>query len=438
MSKNKKLGRGITDLLEQKRQQEEEEKRRLEQEAERMKTTVSSADGNAEIREPQRFGEGKAESSADSMESADDDQPFQYSRPGIFSDVSDAAFETEEIAVSGNEKNGTFLEEGKPAVFDLKASDGPAPKTLMDFVPEEERDAIPGRPQSAPVSPVSGNAESAAESAAVDRIYNISVSLVDSNPWQPREIFQAKEIAELAESIRIHGLLQPIVVREVKNRYQLIAGERRFRAAMKLNWTQVPVTIVDATDREMAELALIENIQRKDLNPIEKAVSFQKYLEENHCTQEELARRLQIDRSTISNLVRLLSLPEEIQQMVTEEKLTQGHARSLLSLTTTQDQTAMAHRIADEKLSVRQTEQIVSDWKAKPIAERRQESIARVPAPAGKEKKEKSAYILDLERQLQDALDLKVKITANSAGKGKLEIFFNTNEDFSSLMDYFR
>lgn len=428
--KNRKLGRGLSDLLEQKRIHEEEEKRLLEERS-GSKDTLPSAN----------LSEPLETSLVDENEEYEgDDMPFQYSKSGIFSEIAEFPSELDEESLAETQNESTLLSKSGATVLDFPHQESAGPKTLMDFVSEEEREALPEKLPAEASTFTAGNTASRQEDlAAVDRIYNISVSLIDSNPWQPREIFQAKEISELAESIKIHGLLQPIVVREVKNRYQLIAGERRFRAAMKLNWTQVPVTIVDATDREMAELALIENIQRKDLNPIEKAASFQKYLDENHCTQEELARRLQIDRSTISNLVRLLTLPKVIQQMVTDEQLTQGHARSLLSLTTTQDQTAMAHRIADEKLSVRQTEQIVSDWKAKPIMERRQESITKVPTTSsGKEKKEKSANILDLERQLQDSLDLKVRITVNPAGKGKLEIFFSNNEDFSALMAYFR
>ncbi len=273
----------------------------------------------------------------------------------------------------------------------------------------------------------------------MDRIYNISVSLVDSNPWQPREVFQAKEINELAESIKTHGLLQPIVVRVFRSRYQLVAGERRFRAALKLGWTQVPATIIDATDREMAELALVENLQRKDLNPIEKAASFQRYLEANHCKQEVLAKRLNLDRSTIANLLRLLSLPSDVQKMVADEKLTQGHARAILTLTKSQDQIEMANRIADEKLSVRQTEQVIADWNEKSAQERKEGKISTVAAPTKDgRKKVKSPNVLELERQLQDLPDLKVKITADANGKGKLEIFFRNNDDFSSLMEFFK
>ena len=189
----------------------------------------------------------------------------------------------------------------------------------------------------------------------------------------------------------------------------------------------------------MAELALVENLQRKDLNPIEKATSFKRYLEANHCKQEDLAKRLRLDRSTIANLQRLLDLPSEVQQMVIDEKMTQGHARAILKLKKSQDQLEMANRIVNENLSVRQTEQVIEDWNGKTVSERKEESINTVTAPtSGTRKKTKSPHVLELERQLQDILDLKVKLTADSNGKGKLEIYFRNNDDFSSLMEFFK
>ncbi|MDO4569214.1 MAG: ParB/RepB/Spo0J family partition protein [Planctomycetia bacterium] len=290
-----------------------------------------------------------------------------------------------------------------------------------------------------------------------ETIYRIPVALIDSNPWQPREYFEAKEIRELAASINEHGLLQPIVVRRDRERFQLVAGERRFRAAIKLNWTQIPAKIVEASDREMAELALIENLQRKDLNAIEKALSFQNYLTQHKCSQEELAKRLNMDRSTISNFLRLLDLPDEIQKRIVEQKLTQGHARALLPLVATEDQLAMCDRIVDEKLSVRQVEQIVSDWNEAvsergafnlggsggfdETAETPKRSIREMPAAkkgGAKKGKEKSPQLLDLEQQLREALGLKVDLSADSSGKGTLAIHFRNHDEFESLMDYFR
>ena len=160
----------------------------------------------------------------------------------------------------------------------------------------------------------------------------VNVHQIDSNPAQPRQEFAPDEMQSLAESISAHGLLQPVVVRRVHDRYQLVAGERRLRAAIQAGWVDVPVNVVEADDRQMAELAIVENLQRKDLNALEKAASFQKYLDQYGCTQEELAGRLKLDRSTIANLIRLLELPEAVQDAIRRGKITQGHARALLPL----------------------------------------------------------------------------------------------------------
>jgi ParB family chromosome partitioning protein len=160
----------------------------------------------------------------------------------------------------------------------------------------------------------------------------LNCDAIDRNPYQPRQSFDETEIADLADSIRAHGILQPLVVRRSGERYELIAGERRLRAAQAADWRQVPVLVREVDDRQLAELAIVENIQRKDLNAIEKAESFQRYIDQYQCTQEELASRIQFDRSTIANLIRLLELPAEVKRMVQDGDISQGHARALLPL----------------------------------------------------------------------------------------------------------
>ena len=160
----------------------------------------------------------------------------------------------------------------------------------------------------------------------------VSVYEIDNNPYQPRKDFDEAEIDQLAESLEQHGLLQPIIVRRAGERYQLISGERRLRAAIKAGWPNVPVYIRECDDRQLAELAIVENLQRKDLNPLEKAASFQLYLEQYDCTQEDLAGRLAIDRSTVTNLLRLLELPTMVQAALRAGAIGQGHARALLPL----------------------------------------------------------------------------------------------------------
>jgi len=446
--KNKKLGRGLQELLNQREtptdslsadfseDDENENDENYGGEIDVISGTISPKKFSDELaKDGAKYTSSFLNESDDEIEDEEgnDFETFRFN--SMKNDLADVTNEVEALS----EEVGSLKAE-----TDGKSQTSTASKTLMDYM--NSTDDAPKTKTIKPEiltfedeKPIPSRVTEAENTEDVDRIYNISVSLIDSNPWQPREVFQAKEINELAESIQTHGLLQPIVVREFRGRYQLVAGERRFRAALKLAWTQVPATIIDATDREMSELALVENLQRKDLNPIEKASSFEKYLQANHCKQEDLAKRLNLDRSTISNLQRLLTLPSEIQQMVIDEKLTQGHARSILQLTKSLDQIEMAKRIVDENLSVRQTDQIIKDWKDKTVAERKEETITKVEAPvSGTRKNEKSPHVQDLERQLQDLLDLKVKITADSNGKGKLEIYFKNNDDFSSLMDYFK
>ena len=178
-----------------------------------------------------------------------------------------------------------------------------------------------------------------------------------------------------------HGLLQPVVVRQVHERYQLVAGERRLRAAIQAGWVDVPVNVVEADDRQMAELAIVENLQRKDLNALEKAASFQKYLDQYGCTQEELAGRLKLDRSTIANLIRLLELPEPVQEAIRRGKITQGHARALLPLGDEREQIEFCRRIQREGLNVRQTEALVQEM----IDSADREPLATVETPAKNE-----------------------------------------------------
>jgi ParB family chromosome partitioning protein len=265
---------------------------------------------------------------------------------------------------------------------------------------------------------------------AGDRPRHVAVHLIDGNPFQPRRSFTEQDIQELADSIATHGLLQPLVVRQVDNRYQLIAGERRLRAVVKAGWTEVPAVVREADDRQMAELAIVENLQRKDLNPLEKAVSFQQYLHQYACTQEELASRLRIDRSTIANLIRLLELPRAVQDAVREGAITQGHARALLPLGDEAEQIAFCRRIQDEGLSVRGTEQLVSETiraaDAEPLA-------AATDGAARPARKPQSHQLSALEQDLKHALGTKVDIRLGARQRGKIVIHFKNHDEFERL-----
>lgn len=262
----------------------------------------------------------------------------------------------------------------------------------------------------------------------------VPIARIDSNPHQPRKQFDEADMKALAESIQEHGLLQPVVVRKVQDRYQLVAGERRLRAASKAGWIDVPVQVVEADDRQMAELAIVENLQRKDLNALEKAASFQRYLEQYACTQEELATRLKIDRSTVANLIRLLELPEPVQDAVRRGKITQGHARALLPLGDEPEQMAFCHRIQREGLSVRQTEalvqQTIDQADAEPLAVVSREGETTPP------KRPSNDHVAALEQEFRAALGLKVALKHNSRGRGKLVIQFRDHEEFQQLQQH--
>jgi ParB family chromosome partitioning protein len=259
----------------------------------------------------------------------------------------------------------------------------------------------------------------------------IDCNAIERNPYQPRQSFDEAEIADLADSIRVHGILQPLVVRRVGERIELIAGERRLRAAQAVDWQQVPVQIRDVDDRQMAELAIVENVQRKDLNAIEKAESFQRYIETYRCTQEELAARVNIDRSTVANLIRLLELPAQVKEMVQAGDISSGHARALLPLGDEDEQIQFAAKIKRDGMSVRATEQAVkehiqsadgnglrivdADGNSRPVSTPRGEQLA------------------SLEQELRAALGTKVDLSQTAKGRGKITVHFSSHDEFARL-----
>jgi ParB family chromosome partitioning protein len=272
------------------------------------------------------------------------------------------------------------------------------------------------------------------EAAAAPSQLKVGVYDIERNPFQPRREFDESEIDALSDSIQEHGLLQPVLVRRIDERYQLVAGERRLRAAIKAGWAEVPVQVVEADDRQTAEIAIVENLQRKDLNPLEKAASFQRYLETYGCTQDELAKRLQIDRSTIANLIRLLELPEEVQQAVRSGQITQGHARALLPLGDEREQTEFCRRVVAEGMSVRAVEALVQDT----IHSTDSEPLAVVTAEGQRApvKRTRSKHIASLEQELRSALGTKVDIRQGAKGRGKIAIHFANAEEFERIYQY--
>jgi ParB family chromosome partitioning protein len=260
----------------------------------------------------------------------------------------------------------------------------------------------------------------------------LPIERIDSNPFQPRQDFDQAEIESLSQSLVAHGLLQPVVVRIHGDRFQLVAGERRLRAAAAAGWTEVPVQLVEADDRQMAELAIIENMQRKDLNALEKAASFQRYLEQYGCTQEELAGRLKLDRSTIANLIRLLELPEPVQDAVRQGRITQGHARALLPLGDEREQIEFCQRIQRDGMSVRQTERTVQEAIEEADAEQPLGLVGR-DGRSSRPKRIQSEHVAQLEQEFKAALGIRVRITHSGRGRGKLVVFFSSHEEFERV-----
>ena len=250
----------------------------------------------------------------------------------------------------------------------------------------------------------------------------LPVSILDPNPDQPRQTMEPENLEHLKSSIHEHGVLQPIVVRKNGDRYQVIAGERRLRAAQGLGLSEVPVIVREASDEEMLELALVENLQREDLDPIEKAVSFKAYLARSGRTQDAAATRLGLDRSTISNMIRLLELPEEVQLMVRSGLVAMGHARAILAVEDNKRRVEIAEKVAREGLSVRQVEQIVSG----PSSSRKKVFKAKPKTPD----------VRELEGRLREALGTKVSVEEGvKSGTGKIIIEFYGHDDLERILD---
>lgn len=293
----------------------------------------------------------------------------------------------------------------------------------------EFTEAEPITTMEAPVVPRKATEAKAKYDAPVENeLLMLGVHDIENNPYQPRRDFNESEIVSLAESLKEHDMLQPVLVRKVDSRWQLISGERRLRAAIRAGWSQVPARVRTADDRLVAELAIVENMARKDLNPIEKALSFRRYLNEHDATQEELAKRIKQDRSTIANLMRLLELPQTVQGELASGKITNGHARAILPLGDEEEQIAFSKRIQDEGLSVRDTERIVGE---KLSAEDELMGIAR-PKPK-KKTRTKTSHIASLEQRIRIALGTKVDIKQTGRGRGQLVIQFRGNDEFERL-----
>ncbi|MEY4875502.1 MAG: hypothetical protein RL708_651 [Bacteroidota bacterium] len=263
-------------------------------------------------------------------------------------------------------------------------------------------------------------------SSNTNSVSAVQLNQIEVNPFQPRVDFDQDRLEDLAQSIAVHGLIQPITVRRLENnKYQLISGERRLRASKMAGLEAVPAYIRTANDQEMLEMALIENIQREDLNPIEISINYQRLMKECELNQEQLAERVGKDRSTVANFLRLLKLPEIVQMALKEKAVSMGHARALLGLENVDEQLFIFKEIEKKNLSVRQVEQAVSQMKRKSVTQ----------------KKTKQSNIAYEYQKVQDKLtshfSTRVKLNRSATGRGEISIPFFSDEDLNRIIDIF-
>lgn len=285
-----------------------------------------------------------------------------------------------------------------------------------------------GKGLDALIAPASGNVDNANKKNANATESNesekmVKITMVEPNREQPRKNFDEDALLELSDSIKQFGLLQPILVQDRKDHYEIIAGERRWRAAKLAGLKEVPVIIRNLTEQEILEISLIENIQRENLNPIEEALAYKKLLTEFHLKQDELAERVSKSRTAVTNSMRLLKLCEEVQNMVIEEMISTGHARALLAIEDAELQYTLAQKIFDEKLSVRDVEKLVKNID-KPVKQKKET-----------EKKNIDFIYHDIEEKLKTSLGTKVSVLPKDDGSGKIEIDFYSHEELDRILD---
>lgn len=284
----------------------------------------------------------------------------------------------------------------------------------ITLVTKEADNNLPGTPEASMYPP---------DKELQDSLNEISLDSISPNPYQARTVWNEQELEELTESIRANGIIQPIIVRPAGTGYQLIAGERRFRAAKLASLTTIPAMIRQASDEQLHEWALVENIHRVDLNPIERAKAYRDYVNTFSLTQAEAAERLGEGRSVVANYLRLLDLPQEIKQMLTESKLSMGHARAILALPTDELRRKLANRAMAGRLSVREVERLVRKYLA---------GTGQVKTTV----RTKPPHILDIENKLASQLGTKVSIETRKNGqRGKVIIEFYSLDEFDGIME---
>lgn len=448
MAKNKKagLGRGLNSLLGGYEAPAEPARVALERQVERVETQAASvaepapaAPASVVEREVIRE-EDLAPEDRETLDGEKYSTPKQYAKPTAATEplssriaVKDVVAKTELIEEpdgvtikSVTERPATpaarYMEEvNRPSALDARLMQREVASAPQATVPAPQATASAAT-QAQPQVETAGAPESSAE-AAPHHLDEVPIELVHPNPNQPRMHFNKEELDELALSIEKDGLLQPILVREDAEGYEIIAGERRWQASQLAGLKKVPVRIKEADDMKVLELALIENLQRSDLNPIEEAYGYKRMMERGNRTQSEVASAVSKGRSTIANALRLLDLPENAQQMLYEEKITAGHARAILAIPSNEGRAKLTEKLAKEKLSVREAESL-----ARLIAGREKQKNNPVKKPP------KPRFFRRAAKDLSESFDTKVQVRSVN-GKNKIEIEFKDEEDLHRLYD---
>lgn len=448
MAKNKKagLGRGLNSLLggyeapaEPARVAPERQVERVEMQAASVAEPAPAAPASVVEREVIRE-EDLAPEDRETLDGEKYSAPKQYAKPTAATEplssriaVKDVVAKTELIEEpdgvtikSVTERPATpaarYMEEAnRPSALDARLMQREVASVPQVTVPAPQA-TVPAATQTQPQVETAGAPESSAE-AAPHHLDEVPIELVHPNANQPRMHFNKEELDELALSIEKDGLLQPILVREDAEGYEIIAGERRWQASQLAGLKKVPVRIKEADDMKVLELALIENLQRSDLNPIEEAYGYKRMMERGNRTQSEVASAVSKGRSTIANALRLLDLPEEAQQMLYEEKITAGHARAILAIPSDEGRAKLTEKLAKEKLSVREAESL-----ARLIAGREKQKNNPVKKPP------KPRFFRRAAKDLSESFDTKVQVRSVN-GKNKIEIEFKDEEDLHRLYD---
>lgn len=448
MAKNKKagLGRGLNSLLggyeapaKPVRVAPERQVERVETQAASIAEATSAAPAPVVEREVIRE-EDLAPEDRETLDGEKYSAPKQYAKPTAATEplssriaVKDVVAKTELIEEpdgvtikSVTERPATpaarYIEEtNRPSALDARLMQREVASAPQATAPSPQATA-PAATQAQPQAETAGAPESSAE-ATPHHLDEVPIELVHPNPNQPRMHFNKEELDELALSIEKDGLLQPILVREDAEGYEIIAGERRWQASQLAGLKKVPVRIKEADDMKVLELALIENLQRSDLNPIEEAYGYKRMMERGNRTQSEVASAVSKGRSTIANALRLLDLPEDAQQMLYEEKITAGHARAILAIPSDEGRAKLTEKLAKEKLSVREAESL-----ARLIAGREKQKNNPVKKPP------KPRFFRRAAKDLSESFDTKVQVRSVN-GKNKIEIEFKDEEDLHRLYD---